>query len=202
MSTNACPGSRQDPRARRTRDRLGDALVELVQEKPFDSITVQEVLDRAGVSRSAFYTHFRDKDDLFLSDAEDFFHAMASLLTRRAESSERIAPVREFFAHVAEVRRFFDALVASGRFHDHMDLGRECFARGIEQRLAALPRARGLGAAERTAMSHLFAGAMIALLLWWVRRESPESPEHMDELFHRMAWAGVAGESAMPRNAS
>jgi AcrR family transcriptional regulator len=58
---------------RRTRDALGDALVALITERPFDAITVQDVLDRAGVSRSTFYTHYRDKNDLLLSDVEEFW---------------------------------------------------------------------------------------------------------------------------------
>src|SRR5262245_5729503 len=52
-----------DARVRRTRDALGDALVALMQEKPFETITVQDVLDRAQVSRSTFYSHCRDKAD-------------------------------------------------------------------------------------------------------------------------------------------
>jgi AcrR family transcriptional regulator len=43
-----------DRRARRTRDALGDALLDLMPEKSFDDITVQQVLDRAGVGRSTF----------------------------------------------------------------------------------------------------------------------------------------------------
>src|SRR5208283_2560628 len=41
---------KMDSRERRTRDALGDALVELMHQKPFPSITVQNVLDRAGVA--------------------------------------------------------------------------------------------------------------------------------------------------------
>ena len=81
MSGNAT-AVKTDKRVLRTRDTLGDALMELLQEKPFDDITVQEVLDRAGVGRSTFYAHYRDKDDLFLSDVEDFFQMMSGLLTR------------------------------------------------------------------------------------------------------------------------
>ncbi|TMA73517.1 MAG: helix-turn-helix transcriptional regulator [Deltaproteobacteria bacterium] len=43
-----------DRRIRRTRDRLGDALIELLKEKGFDAFTVQDVLDRAQVARSTF----------------------------------------------------------------------------------------------------------------------------------------------------
>ena len=133
-----------DQRVRRTRDRLGDALVELLVQKPFDDITVQDVLERAGVSRSTFYTHYRDKNDLFLSDAEDFFQGMATALSRFGDKSERVAPVQELFAHIAEVRPFYDALVESGRMHDVMELGQEHFARGIEQRLNEMSRASAI----------------------------------------------------------
>jgi len=64
------PGSapKTDRRVLRTRNTLGDALVSLIHKKNFDEITVQEVLDHAGVGRSTFYAHYSDKDDLFLSD--------------------------------------------------------------------------------------------------------------------------------------
>src|SRR5438105_11111711 len=124
---------KEDQRVRRTRDRLGDAIMALLVEKPFDDITVQDVLDRAEVSRSTFYTHYRDKNDLFLSDADEFFEKMATALSRFGDKSERVAPVQELFAHLAEMRPFYNALVESGRIHDVMELGQEHFARGIEQ---------------------------------------------------------------------
>jgi AcrR family transcriptional regulator len=65
-----------------------------MQEKRFETITVQQVLDRAGVGRSTFYTHYRDKNDLLLSDWEDFLEGMSTLLLRRRENSDRVAPVR------------------------------------------------------------------------------------------------------------
>src|SRR5277367_642601 len=131
----AKPRRKTDRRVLRTRDTLGDALVELMQEKTFDEITVQEVLDRAGVGRSTFYAHYRDKDDLFLSDVEDFFGMMGKLLTRYSVSPERVAPVAELFAHIAEAREFYLALVASGKVEDVLELGRGIFARSIEERL-------------------------------------------------------------------
>ena len=191
MSRNApSPIEKVDRRVRRTRDRLGDALVELIQERPFDSITVQHVLDRAGVGRSTFYSHYRDKDDLFLSDVDEFFSHMATMLSRRADASERLAPVQELFAHVADARPFYAALVDSGRIHDVLELGREHFARGIEARLAARAGSRSAGAGDAAAVAHAAAGALLSLLTWWIDRGMPGSPERMDVLFHRMGWGG------------
>ena len=58
---------------------------------------------RARVSRSTFYAHYRDKNDLFLSDAEEFFESMATALSRFGDKSERVAPVQELFAHIGGV---------------------------------------------------------------------------------------------------
>ncbi len=185
-----------DRRVLRTRDRLGDALVALMQEKPFNDITVQEVLDRAGVSRSTFYVHYRDKDDLFLSDVDEFLEFMAGALSRHAEKSERVAPVREFFAHVAEAERLYAALVEAGRIPDFIELAEEHFARGIERRLTEIPRAQGGDAAARVLLAHALAGAMLSMLQWWLDRGMPNSPEQMDALFHQMVWSGVGNEGA------
>ena len=196
MSGNAdATRPRVDRRVRRTRDQLGGALVALIVEKPFDTITVQDVLDRAGVGRSTFYAHYRDKDDLFLSDVDEFFEGMATMLSRREDPSDRVAPVRELFAHVAEARSFYDALVTSDRIPEVLELGRGHFARGIERRLCELPRGRSIGAQHRAAVAHALAGSFLSLLTWWIDRNMPGSPEEMDDLFHRMVWAGVGPDA-------
>lgn len=190
MSEKAVPNTRKvDPRIQRTRDALGDALLKLMREQPFDTITVQAVLDEADVSRSTFYTHYRDKDDLFLSDADEFFQHMANLLTMCNEASHRVAPVREMFAHVTDLGPLYSSLTTASKFQDAMELAEEHFARGIEQRLAQLAPASANG--SRAALSRAFAGAMLSLMAWWLEHGQSASPAQMDEMFHQMVWAGV-----------
>jgi len=192
MSSNAQDSNEKlDLRIRRTRDRLGDALIELVRERPFDSITVQEVLARAEVGRSTFYAHFSGKEDLLWSDVDEFLASMAMQLTRERDASPRVVPVREFFAHVAGERELWDAFVRAGKLHDFLELAQRHFALGIEARLAERTPARELGADDRRAQANALAGSMLALLSWWLREGTPGSPEHMDELFHGMARGGV-----------
>jgi AcrR family transcriptional regulator len=176
----------------RTRDVLGDALVQLMHEKPFEEITVQHVLDRAGVSRSTFYVHYTGKNDLFLGDVDDFWESMSTTLVRRGEESNRVAPVRELFAHIAEARAFYAALVASGKINDVMDLGRGHFAREIETKLKQMQQARAMTSERRAALAQMFAGALFSSLSWWVNRGMKESPAQMDDLYHQMVWASVS----------
>ena len=177
-----------DARVQRTRDALGDALVALMQEKPFDTITVQDVLDRAHVGRSTFYSHYSDKDDLLMSDADEFFEQVSMGLSERGDTSERVFPVREFFSHIAEAKQFVDALSSSGKWTENMELARGHFARGIERRLAELPRGQSISESERPAIAFAHAGALLSLLTWWIDRGMRQSAADMDELFHRIVW--------------
>ncbi len=177
-----------DARVRRTRDALGDALVALMQEKPFDTITVQDVLDRAHVGRSTFYSHYSDKDDLLMSDADDFYERVSMGLSAQGDTSDRVFPVREFFGHIAEAKRFVNALSSSGKMQENMELARGHFARGIERRLAELPRGQSIPASDRPAVAFAHAGALLSLMTWWIDRGLRQSPTEMDDMFHRIVW--------------
>jgi AcrR family transcriptional regulator len=182
---------KMDARVRGTRDALGDALVALMHEKRFETITVQQVLDRAKVSRSTFYTHYSDKNDLFLSDAEDFFEMMSTALIRHGDASNRVAPVQEFFTHVAEMRQFISSMTASEKVRDVMELGQGHFARAIDQRLASLPATRNLSATRRAALAHGSAGSLFSLLNWWLQHGGTTTPAQMDALYHQTLWSGI-----------
>jgi AcrR family transcriptional regulator len=56
-----------DRRIQKTRKLLSQALLELILEKGYESVTVQHILDRANVGRSTFYTHYENKE-LLLRD--------------------------------------------------------------------------------------------------------------------------------------
>ncbi|HEX9012680.1 MAG TPA: TetR family transcriptional regulator [Anaerolineaceae bacterium] len=55
---------RVDPRVKRTRKLINQAFVDLMNEKGFQAITVQDIADRAEVNRATFYAHYEDKYDL------------------------------------------------------------------------------------------------------------------------------------------
>jgi AcrR family transcriptional regulator len=180
-----------DQRIRRTHERLGSALVALIQERPIDDVTVQDVLDRASVGRSTFYLHFRDKDDLLLSQLETFLEMMSTTLTIRKEESHRVVPVAELFAHIGSQKKLYRALADSGRLDDFFDLAQGYFARGIKRRLTESKRLSNLPQRELGARASALAGSMLSLLRWWLDRGAKEPPRAMDELFHRMVWNGL-----------
>ena len=180
-----------DARVRRTRDQLGYALIELIQEKPINDVTVQDVLDRAKVGRSTFYLHYRDKDDLLVSQLEMFLETMSNVLSMRKEKSNRVAPVAEMFAHIGNQNKLYRVLSDSGHLKEFFDLAEGCFARGIERRLAESGRLAKIPHRELAARASALSGSLLSLLRWWLDRGEKESPEAMDEMFHRMVWTGL-----------
>lgn len=180
---------RPDARTARTYRALSAALVELMQTREFDAITVQDLLDRAGVGRATFYSHFRNKDDFLLTDLERMLAAVESHFDLTAGRSTRVAPVAELFAHLAEAKSFAEALERSGRLEVVLDIASGHLARIIERRLRDLgvqPRELPLNAAAR-----VFGAMAMELAKWWLSRNTSYSATDMDSRFHELVWRGL-----------
>jgi AcrR family transcriptional regulator len=180
-----------DARIRRTHERLGSALMKLIQEKPIGSVTIQQVLDEASVGRSTFYLHFRNKNDLLLNQLETFLETMSTTLDTRKEQSDRVFAVSEMFGHIGSQKRAYRALATSGRLNDFFDLAEGYFVRGIERRLRESGRLRKMRQPELRARAVALSGSLLSLLRWWMDRDTKEAPAAMDELFHRIVWTGL-----------
>ena len=180
-----------DARVRRTRDQLGYALIQLIVEKPINDVTVQDVLDRSGVGRSTFYLHYRDKDDLLISQLEMFLEFMSTSLSVRNDKSNRVAPVAEMFDHIGNQNKLARALSDSGHLKDFFDLAEGYFARGIERRLKESGRFAKIPPRELAARASALSGSLLSLLRWWLDRGEKESQQQMDDIFHSMVWTGL-----------
>lgn len=188
------PDGSGDRRVLRTKRALGAALVELMVAEEFDSITVQQLLDRAKVGRSTFYSHFRNTDDLLLSDAERFFGMLESYFEKPGVAGERVAPVAELLQHMRDVREFQRALDRSGRRELLFDLIAGHLAQLIARRIAVLvPPGRTIAVPIPVA-SRMFAGALVELVRWSLDRDATHSPAWVDARYHEVVWLGLGGK--------
>ena len=64
--------AKTDRRVERTRESLQRALIELIGERDYGAITIQEIVDRANVGRTTFYLHYNSKDELFISCHDEY----------------------------------------------------------------------------------------------------------------------------------
>src|SRR6266853_6915483 len=97
-------------RVKRTQKLLREALIELIEERGFDALTIGELTERAMVSRAAFYRNYQDKYDLV---EQIFEEAMSALLSAIGylEQEHSASFWVTFFEHIAEYERLYRALL-------------------------------------------------------------------------------------------
>ena len=78
----------------------------------------------------------------------------------------------------------------SEKVNEVLALARGLFARSIEARLQKA--GVRLEPSQRSAQAHALAGSFLSLLEWWMDKGMKADPKEMDEVFHRMAWSGLA----------
>ncbi len=180
------PADPEDRRVRRTTQLLTHALMGLVQEKRYDAITIQDLLDRADIGRSTFYSHYRGKDDLLLKSFVRMLDMLDQGIDRSREKYPRALPVKELFRHVGEFRRFHQRLVRAHMLDRVYQVGTDYMRETLARRLAARTGGGEVPAVPLEVVAQAYAGALFALLRWWLDHDQPYPPERMDEIFHSM----------------
>lgn len=184
-----------DRRVRRTRRALREALITLIVEHGYEKVTVQDVLDRADVGRSTFYAHYRDKDDLFVACFDDLRAGLERDLAATAGGHRHDPgrPLGVLFEHAYHNRPVYQALCGrsgstAGTRHLHrLMLG------VLSDHLTPV----GLGLPVEVVTEYL-AGAMLGVLVWWVRHDFPQAPEQIAGMVQSMSTATVMAAFDQP----
>ncbi|HSX62568.1 MAG TPA: helix-turn-helix domain-containing protein [Tahibacter sp.] len=188
--------AKTDARALRSREALLDAFAGLLHQRGYERLTIQNVLDRAGVSRATFYEHFRNKDDLLANSVG----RLRGWLQRESQIAAASAPGMQlgftlpFFRHVRQAATRVHAPGVQLAVEKHMRL---LLCELVRDELRAQPQAARLREAEIEAVVQHVAGALSNVLLWW-RETRPElTPEQLDAIFRLMTLPGIAGVLAV-----
>lgn len=182
---------REDRRVQRTRKLLQDALIELMLEKRYDKITVQDIIDRANVGRSTFYAHYQDKEDLLLSDFEHVLDLLSQHIDHGTEIGQQFLPSLELFRHVEDQYHLYKALVWGRGIELLFEKGHAYISRKTEEHLASLLSEGQTPSVPLPVLSNYLAGALLTLLKWWLDNNMPYSPERMEEIFQQLVAPGI-----------
>lgn len=88
------PPSRHERRRLQTRKLLIQATLQLVLEKGYDAISIQDITDRADLGRGTFYIHFKDKEEVVWTMFQDLFQDLEQEAHKELDRSK---PQMEFF---------------------------------------------------------------------------------------------------------
>lgn len=189
-----------DRRVRKTRRALHEALIELIIEKGYEAVTVQDIIDRADVVRSTFYAHYTDKQDLLRWGIQDLQAALRQACTTSAAEAPRLFGFSlELFRHTHPQRRLFRALV--GR-RGGATLVLPWFAQMItdlvREELTGLPPRQHNAVVPLDVVVQFVTGAYMSLLTGWLDTESEHSPQEMDRMFRALAMPAVVAALNLP----
>ena len=181
-----------DRRVLRTREALHKALMSLALEKKYDAITVQEVLDRADIGRSTFYTHFQSKDELLISGFHHLRVTLEAALEKQKKSAKRHESVIAFsgamFEHAYGYREMYFALLNTGAWpmvrQQLQEVVEELIRTECKSEIAKLKTANS--DVPLDLFIHYLTAAFFAVLIWWMDRRSRLSPPQIDEVFRSL----------------
>ena len=186
---------KEDRRVLRTRMALHQALIELILEKRYDKITVQDIIDRADVGRSTFYAHFLDKEDLLMQGFALFSDELGSHLETaehsHEEEAEHVIHSLVFFRHAGAHHELYKAMLEGGGADVLMEAGRRHLMHNIEDHLAEVFDDGKTAVIPIPVITNFLAGAMLSVLMWWLAEERPFSPEEINSMFQQLATSGV-----------
>lgn len=182
-----------DRRIRRTREVLHGALISLMTEKSYESITIQEIIDRANVGRTTFYAHFSDKDDLVIWALQRLQEVLEDA---RKEPGSVTGGVHEglvgfalpAFRHLFGGRPVYKAIIGSQAKAIVMEYMPVMLGNLIRGKSRPRSRIYTKGATEipYDLLVHFVISTFVSLVSWWLDSPDPLPPEEIDTMFRAL----------------
>lgn len=189
-----------DRRSQRTYRLVSSAFAELLREKPYEEILVQDILERAGIGRTTFYAHYFDKADVLDSMTEQILSMLTHQITD-SPARQRVVPSLELFEHIYHSQnQHFRTLMRSRAGEPLWDALHTALSRAIEPALCTFCAEKRAPSIPLPVVSEYLAGAFLTLLKWWVAADMPYPPDQMESIFQQLAlpgvWATIEGKRA------
>ena len=203
---------KNDRRVDRTRKALREALFELIREKSYDQITVEEITERANLGRTTFYLHYKDKEDLLLEDFIDLIDEMVNKVVDRPlqrlkagmaypatdmsppNSPNLFRPNLKIFQHAARNADLYRIVLQNGGSVKISERLMEVIIKAIHQLATASQENRDLEIKFEMpveVIANFYAGSILGLISWWLDNNMPYTPEEMTLFSQRLFFLGL-----------
>lgn len=170
-----------DRRQKKTREAIFRAFSTLLENKRYENITVQEIIDEADIGRSTFYAHFETKDDLLRSLCTDIFHhVFAEELPQEADhdysagSRDLRQKLEHILYHLKGNKNNLKGIFAGESGELFMNYFREylseLFRRYLQDFHADVPA---------DFLLHHLVGSFADTVKWWIAQEARYTPEEV-----------------------
>lgn len=204
--------SKTDRRIQRTRQALHAALLELIKEKGYDAISIEEITERANVGRATFYLHYKDKEDLLLEEFSEMANEGVQILSEIPFSAwfpihetegenDPSGPLLMVFQHIKDNSELYYILLKSAKSSRTVErirkISTEVITRFVEAKLETDPIPIFFKVPIDFFAAY-FSGALLSTVDWWLEEDMRHSPEEMTRLFRSLFFSGVKETIGLP----
>jgi AcrR family transcriptional regulator len=183
-----------DPRVRRTRRLLRDAMISLVIEKNYESITIKEITERAEVAYITFFRHFESLDQLLMEVLDEGLIELQGHIETLAKQSETSALETEgrlIFEYIGQKADLFSILLKS----QSVSRVRKKVVRNIAAifQKSCQPLARSGNQVTAEIMSNHIATSLLSLIEWWLENNMKPAPAQMGKIYKSLIIESTMG---------
>jgi len=192
-----------DRRVQRTRQALRNALLELIKEKGYDSISVEEITRQANLGRATFYLHYKDKEDLLVDEFNEIvnerahtisaipFSAWLPVLENPDQTTENklAMPLLMAFQHVANHADLYKILLKNEKSDRTLERIRKIISQAITEFMQKKLEDDPIPILFEVPIDLLaayFSGGLLSCVDWWFEQELSYTPEEMTRMFQRL----------------
>jgi AcrR family transcriptional regulator len=188
--------SRHQRNRLRTRHLLEQAVFDLLQEKGYEAITIQDIVDTADLGRGTFYLHFKDKEEAVWSLIEhglqqtDF---MAHQMFEQDPASVTFEiALQNMFRHVEANQSLFKIMLGS-RGNAVVTLKvQDWLAKDMEREARSLQMLNLIQDVPLPIAAQLVTGAITRLAIWWLETPNEYSADEMAAFAYQGLRKGIA----------
>lgn len=182
--------------------------MELLKEKDYDSISVEEITQRANLGRATFYLHYKDKEDLLVDEFSELANERAHALSEipfsdwlpdlenpdRQIENKPIGPLLMVFQHVANNADIYRILLQNEKSDRTFERIRKIIAQSISGFMQTKIKNDPIPILFEVPielLSAYFSGALLSCVDWWLEQGETYSPEEMTRMFQRLFFPGA-----------
>jgi AcrR family transcriptional regulator len=176
---------KNDRRSKKTRQAIVMALVELMNEKNFQSITIQEIIDKADVGRSTFYSHFETKMDLLEYCVETFLDLLYEQSKKEYSDSNTPFPIATILQHVFEHKFMIKGLLCT-ESEPYIIQKTQTYWYDKLSEYISTSNAEIKVNVPPDLLSYYITSTMLSMLKWWLNNGCKISPKDMETYFYEV----------------
>jgi AcrR family transcriptional regulator len=174
-------------------------LLQLLEEKEYNSITVEDITERANLGRTTFYLHYRDKEELLLEEVIELIQELTQQIAGASisewlQEGKPQASLVLLFQHIKANAHIYRLLLrGEGSLQSTERLG-TIFINAVYKLSEIKGEVQSMLERSRVPLSFLgyyFSGALFATIIWWLDEELATSPEQIAALFQEIVLPGM-----------